>query len=79
MYFSKRSDRLSSTGPEILAFGSHCSANFQPISNYFIPDFILKYEDPENVKTGCLNTGVFNLHEIKEKSFWDTIKLVAAG
>ena len=36
-------------GPKILAFGSHCLANFQPILDCFIPNFKLKYEDSENI------------------------------
>ena len=36
-----------SAGPKILAFGSHCSADFQPILDCFIPHFKLKYEDSE--------------------------------
>ena len=69
MLFSKKSGRLSSTGSEILVFGSQCSANFQPI---FIPKFKL-YEDLENIKTNRVNTVVFNLHEIKQsKLFFGT-------
>ena len=41
---------LSLTGPKILVFGSHSTANFQPILNCFIPNFKLKYEDSENIK-----------------------------
>ena len=56
MHFSKKSGRLSSEGPDVLAFGSHCSAKFQPILNCFIPKFKLKYEDSENVKTDCADS-----------------------
>ena len=71
--FFKKSGRLSSTGSEILAFSSQCSANFQPILDCFIPKFKLKYGDLENIKTDRVNTVVFNLHEIKQlKFFWDT-------
>ena len=35
----------------MLAFGSHCSANFQPVLDCFIPKFKLKYDDSENMKT----------------------------
>ena len=73
IHFSKKSGRLSSTGSEILAFGSHCSANIQPILNCFIPKFKLKYDDSENVKTDRVNTVVFDLLQIKQsKFFWDT-------
>ena len=41
---------MSSAGPEILGFVSHCLANFQPILDCFIQNFKLKYEDLKNVK-----------------------------
>ena len=70
IHFSKKSGRLSSTGSEILAFGSQCSANFQPILDCF-PKFKLKYDNLENIGTDRVNTVVFNLHEIKQlKFFW---------
>ena len=73
IHFSKKSGRLSSTGSEILAFGSQCSVNFQPILDCFIPKCKLKYDDLENMKTDRVNTVVFNLHEIKQlKSFFGT-------
>ena len=69
--FSKKSGRLSSTGSEILTFGSRCSTNFQPILDCFIPKFKLKYDDLENIKTASVSTVVFNLHQIKRlKFFW---------
>ena len=68
--FSKKSGRLSSTGSEILTFGSHCSANFQPILDCFIPKFKLEYDDLENIKTNCVNTVVFDLHQIKQSKFF---------
>ena len=58
MHFSEKSDRLSLTGSEILDFGSHCSANFQPILDCFISKFKLKYDDLENMKTDRVNTVV---------------------
>ena len=71
--FSKISGRLSSTGSEILTFGSHCSANFKPILDSFIPKFKLEYDDLENIKTDRVSAVVFNLHQIKRlKFFWDT-------
>ena len=71
VHLSKKSGRLSSTGFEILTFGSHCSANFQPILDSFIPIFKLEYDDLENIKTDCINTVVFNLHQIRRlKFFW---------
>ena len=60
----------SSDGPKIVAFGSHCSANFQPLLNCFIPNFKLKYEDTENVKADRVNTVIFNLHQIKRRAFF---------
>ena len=53
-------------GSEILAFGGHCLATFQPILDCFIPKFKLNYNDLENMKTDRVNTGVFNLHQIKQ-------------
>ena len=70
VHFSKKSSRLSSTGSEILTFGSHCSANFQQILDCFIPKFKLEYDDLENIKTGSVNTIVFNLHQIKRLKFF---------
>ena len=72
MHFSKKSGRLSSAGPEIQAFVSHCSVNFQPILDCFIPDVKFKYEDSENVNTDHVNTVVFNLHQIQRRSFFGT-------
>ena len=71
MHFSKKSGRLSLTGSEILTSGSHCSANFQPILDSFIPKFKLEYDDLENIKADRVNAAVFNLHQIKRlKFFW---------
>ena len=70
IHFSEKSGRLSSTGSEILGFGSQCSANFQPILNCFIPKFKLKYDDLENIKTDRVNTVVFNSHHIKQSKFF---------
>ena len=70
MNFSKKSGRLSSTGSEILTFGSHCSANFQPILDCFIPKFKLEYDDLENIKTDRVNAVVFNSHQIKRLKFF---------
>ena len=57
MHFSKKSGHLSSAGSEILAFGSHCLANFQPI----LVNIELKYENSENIKACCINIVVFKL------------------
>ena len=70
MHFSKKSGRLSSTGSEILTFGSHCSANFQPILDCFIPTFKLEYDDLENIKADRVNAVVFDLHQIKRLKFF---------
>ena len=71
VHFSKKSGRLSSTGSKILTFGSHCSVNFQPMLDCFIPKFKLEYDDLENIKTGRVNAVVLNLHQIKRlKFFW---------
>ena len=65
VHFSKTSGSLSPAGPEVLAFGIHCSAKFQPIFDCSVPDFKLKFEDLENIKTDCVDTVVFNLPQIK--------------
>ena len=69
-HFSKKSGRLSLTGSEILAFGSHCSANFQPILDCFIPKFKLEYDDLENIKTDRVNSIVFNFIKSNNQSFF---------
>ena len=56
-----------SVGSEILAFGSHCSANFLLILDCSVPT-------PLKVKvlgfrTICIDTVIFNLHQIKERNF----------
>ena len=61
-HFSKKLGYLSSAAPEILAFGSHYSANFHLNLDCFIPNFKLKYEDWENFKANRVNTVIFNLH-----------------
>ena len=68
--FFGKSGRLSSVGSKILAFGGHCSANFQPILDCFTPTFKLKYYDLENIKTGRGNTVVFKLHKTKQSKFF---------
>ena len=55
VHFSKKLGCPSSASPEILAFGSHCSVDFQPILNCFVPKFTLKYEDSENIMAGSVN------------------------
>ena len=60
----------SSASPEILAFGNHCSVIFQPILNCFVPNFKLKYEDSEDIKTDSVNRVVLNLHQIKRRAFF---------
>ena len=70
MHFSKTSDCPLSVSPEILAFGNYCSANFQPILDCFIPNFKLMYEDLGNIKTDRVNTVIFNLHQVKRRTFF---------
>ena len=70
VHFSKKSGRLSSTDSEILTFGGHCLANFQPILDCFIPKFKLEYDDLENIKTDRVNAVVFILHQIKRLKFF---------
>ena len=45
-------------------------ANFQSILDCFIPNFKLKREGLENIKTDCVSTVVFNLHQIKRRAFF---------
>ena len=52
-------------GPDILAFVSHCSANFRPFLDYFIPNFKLKYENSEKINVDRVGTVAFNVHQIK--------------
>ena len=70
MHFSKNRFFCSSACPKIIAFGSHFSATFQLILDCFILNFKLKYKDSENVKADCVNTVVFNLHQIKRRAFF---------
>ena len=70
MHFSKNLVVCSSAGPKILASGSHWLANFQPILDYFMPNFKLKYEDSENIKADRVSAVVFNLHQIKRRAFF---------
>ena len=70
--FRKKSRHLSSVGPKILAFGSHCSAKFQSIFDCAIRNFKLKHEDSENIKTYRVNTVIFKLHQIKQRNFLGT-------
>ena len=65
IFRKKKSGRLSSPSPEILAFGSHSSANFQPILDCFIRNFRLKYEDSENIIADRVNTVILNFTYIK--------------
>ena len=69
MHFFEKSDRLSLSGLEILAFGNHSSANFQSILDCFIPNFKLKYEDSESIETDGVNTVVFNLLQTEQRNF----------
>ena len=71
MHFSKKLGRWSSVGPEILAFVIHCSVNFQPILDCFIPNFKLKYEDSENIKVDQVDIVAFKLKSNVGR-FWDT-------
>ena len=76
-HISKKSGRLSPAGPEVLTFRSHCSAKFQPILDCLIPNFKLKYEDSENMKTDGVDTVVFNLHHIKQRNVLGDTRYIA--
>ena len=68
----RKSGCLFIAGPKILDFGSHCSANFQPILDCFVSSLKLKYEDSENIKAERVSTVDFNLHQIKRQAFFET-------
>ena len=61
---------MSSTGSEILNFGSHCLAYFKLTLDCFIPIFKLEYNNLENIKTDRVNAVIFNLHQIKHLKFF---------
>ena len=73
VHFSKNLVACSSAGGKILAFASHCSTNFLPILDCFIPNFKLKYDDSENIKEDRVSTVVFNLRQIKRWAFFRTL------
>ena len=60
VHFRKNLVVCSSAGPKVLAFGSHCLANFQPILDSSILNFKMKYEDSENIKADCVSTVIVN-------------------
>ena len=76
VHFSEKAGRLSSGGPEIFAFGSHCSANFRPNLNCFIPNYKLKYKDSENITTDRATAVVFKPHQIKKRNFFGTPSII---
>ena len=65
-----KSGRLSLAGPEVLDLVSHCSSNFQPIFDCFLPNFKLNYEDTENINADRVNTVILNLHQFKRWAFF---------
>ena len=67
--FSKNLVACSSASPKILAFGTNCSVNFQPILDCFKLNFKLEYEESENIQADCVSTVVFSLHQIKRRAF----------
>ena len=79
MHFSKNTGRLFLAGPENLSSRSHFKANFQPVLLCFIPNFKLRYEDSENIKTDRVSTVVFNLHQIKRRAFFMRHPVVSSG
>ena len=71
-HFSKKSDCLSSVGPEILAFSSNCSTKFQPTFDCFIPNSELKHEDSENTTTDCTNAFISTYIKSNRGRFFGT-------
>ena len=72
VHFSKNLVVCSSAGPKILAFGSHCSGNFKPILDCFIPNFKFKYEDSENIKADRVSTVVSTYIKSSVERFFGT-------
>ena len=70
--FRKNLVFFSSAGPKVFACSSYSSLNFQPISDCFIPNFKLKYGDSESMKAHPVNTVVFDLRQIKRRTFFGT-------
>ena len=78
--------RLSSVSPEISAFGNHCLAYFRLILDWFLPNFVLKYEDSENIKIDCQAEGnylnmqsTFDLIVFNNEKFIDYVKEIYAS
>ena len=47
------------------------------ILDRFIANFKLNYEDSENIKVDRVRTVVFNLHQIKRRTFFRTPGIIA--
>ena len=78
IHFSKISVHLSSAGPEILVSGSHCSVNFQPILDCFIPNFKLNYEVQRlsrNFSKFLILSTTQSFHTIKEDCIFLKLKI----
>ena len=60
-------------GSEVLALGSYCSCS-ELFTDFglFAPNFKLKYEDLENMKSVRVGTVVFSLHKIKDINLFGT-------
>ena len=54
----------SSVGPKMLVFCSHSSVNVQLISDCFIRNYKLKYEDSENIEADRADTVGSKLHQL---------------
>ena len=72
MHVSKISDLRSSAVSGILTFVSHCSANFRPMLDCFIPNFKLKYEGLENIKADCVS---FRVNYFNNYCLWVELAL----
>ena len=70
MRFLKKSGRLSSVGPESLAFVSHLLGELSTVLDCVIPNFKLKYEDSEYIKADGVNTVIFYIRQIKRRTFF---------
>ena len=51
------------------ALGYRGAFSFQPILDCFIRNSQLNYEDSDNIKADCVNTVIFNSHQIKLRAF----------
>ena len=75
IFFRKKSGRRPLVGPEIVAFvcslaiALQFSKTFPLMLDCFTPNCKLKYEDFKKYKADHVDTVVFNLYQIKHRTF----------